>query len=484
MMNRSLSMGACVGMILMAAVASAETVAGLPVHIQRLSPEVVRVWVGDAISSTATVAVATTKGVLVVDTTGNTVIDGELRGIIARELGRSDFKVLINTHEHGDHTGGNGAYADCDIVGHELVGAGMAAAQADKAQSLAWYATRIPELERELAAQPAGSAAMATLQEQLTVTRLNHEALASKNKPVPPTKTFSDRLTLDMGDTAVELYYIGGMHSASDIAVFLPKHGLLLTGDTMSDKWLTDTPGCLASFVARAGVRHDFPLLLENWDLLLAKKDAVKVLVPGHWNGELSRDGFAARVEYVRTLWNGVNRCATEGGDLAALQAELALPARFPALVASPGFSRENNYMTILALWTNVTGQESAADRLYALVDEGQGDEAIGAVVTERGAKPARYFFLEGQINYAGYRFLQEGKVPQAVRIMTVNRDLFPESWNVHDSLGEALLAAGDAGAATASYEKSLALNPGNASATEALARIRNGAAAPGTNVR
>jgi glyoxylase-like metal-dependent hydrolase (beta-lactamase superfamily II) len=479
MMNRKFSLGAIVFGLLMAGGAAAETVAGLPVHIQRLAPEVIRVWVGDEISSTATVGIATTKGVLVVDTTGNPKVDGELRKIMARELGRSDFKVLINTHEHGDHTGGNGAYADCTIVGHELVAAGMAAATADRPRIVEWYATRIPELEGEIAAQPAGAATVKKLQEELAVARLGREALMASDKQYPPTKTLSDRMTLDMGDTAVELYYIGGMHTASDIAVFVPKHGLLMTGDTMADVWLTDTPGCLASFVARSGVRHDFPLLLENWNLLLAKKDAIKVLLPGHWNGELSYDGFAARVGYVRTLWDGVNAGVAAGKTLAELERDYALSTRFPALTESPGFNPGTNYMTILELWSNVTGKTSASDRLYALIDEGGGDEAIRQVLADRGAPSPKYFFLEAQFNAAGYRFLQEGRIPQAVALFTINRDLFPESWNVHDSLGEALLAAGETEAAIASYERSLVLAPQNTSATDALARIRSGATTP-----
>jgi len=476
-MNRKFSLGAIMFGLLAAAGAAAETVAGLPVHIERLAPEVIRVWVGDEISSTATVGIATTKGLLVVDTTGNPKVDGELRQIMARELGRSDFKVLINTHEHGDHTGGNGAYSDCTIVGHELTAAGMAAATADRPRIVEWYATRIPELEGEIAAQPADSPSAKKLQEDLAVAKLGREALLSSDKSYPPTKTFADRMTLDLGDTAVELYYIGGMHTASDIAVFVPKHGLLLTGDTMADVWLTDTPGCLASFVARSGVRHDFPLLLANWDLLLAKKDAIKVLWPGHWNGELSYDGFAARVDYVRTLWDGVNADVAAGKTLADLQRDYALATRFPALANSPGFNPGNNYTTIVELWSNVTKQASASDRLYALIDEGGDDAAIRQVLADRGAPSPKYYFLEVQINFGGYRFFQEGKIPQAVALFSINRDLFPESWNVHDSLGEALLAAGETAASIASYEKSLALNPQNTSATNALARIRSAAA-------
>lgn len=472
-MKAGIGLVTAVALILLASGAVAEEVAGLPVHIQKLDPGVVRVWVGDHISSTATVAIATDKGILVIDTTGNPRVDGELRRIIARELGRDDFKYLVNTHEHGDHTGGNSVYADCTIVGHELVAAGMAAQVGNQARMIEWNTTRIAELQRDLEKEPADSPAIARLREELALSRVILESRQANVKQCPPTKTFADRMTLKLGDTAFELYYIGGMHSPDDIAVFVPKHGLLMTGDTMADVWLTDTPGCLASFMARPGIRHDFPLLLENWDLLLAKKDAIRKLVPGHWNGELSFAGFEARVNYVRTLWDGINRGVGEGRSLADLQTEYRLDTRFPELATSPGFNRNNNYQSILGIWSAVTGQESAADRLYALIDEGAGESAIRQVVAGRDAKPVKYYFQEPELNAAGYRFFQADRLPQAIALFRINVELFPGSWNVYDSLGEALLKAGDTDAATRMYEESLRLNPESPSGKDALARIR-----------
>ena len=120
-------------------------------------------------------------------------------------------------------------------------------------------------------------------------------------------------MTLDLGDTTFELSYIGGMHTASDTAILVPEHGLLLTGDTMADVWLTDTPGCLASFSVRSGMPHDFPRWLANWDRLLADRERIMTLMPAHWNGELSIEGAEARVEYVRDALERRQRGEREG---------------------------------------------------------------------------------------------------------------------------------------------------------------------------
>ncbi len=281
-------------------------------------------------------------------------------------------------------------------------------------------------------------------------------------------------MTLDMGDTTFELYWIGGMHSASDIAVFVPERGLLLTGDTMADVWLTDTPGCLACFSARSGVRHDFPLLLANWDRLLAQRDQIKRLLPGHWNGELSIAGAEARVEYVRTLWDGRHRGRRGGQELRrASRRSTSSPARFPDLASSPGFAQARHYGTIAEIWSEVTGQQAAATVLFALIDQGADEAAVRAVVADRSSTSPKYFFVENEINGYGYFFLQDDKVEQAIRMFRINVELFPDSWNVYDSLGEALLRAGSTDEAVAMYERSLVLNPDNANGRDALAKIR-----------
>jgi CubicO group peptidase (beta-lactamase class C family) len=79
----------------------------------------------------------------------------------------------------------------------------------------------------------------------------------------------------------------------------------------------------------------------------------------------------------------------------------------------------------------------------------------------------------EPLLNRVGYDLLGRGQVAAAVVALRRNAELFRDSWNVHDSLGEALAAAGDAAAAIASYERSLALNPGNANAVLMLERLR-----------
>jgi hypothetical protein len=78
----------------------------------------------------------------------------------------------------------------------------------------------------------------------------------------------------------------------------------------------------------------------------------------------------------------------------------------------------------------------------------------------------------ESATNRLGYQLLRQGDPRAAIQILALNAETHPESANVHDSLGEAYLAAGDKASAVASYEKAVAIAPRSKSAGVALQRL------------
>ena len=84
----------------------------------------------------------------------------------------------------------------------------------------------------------------------------------------PPTRTFDDRLTVDVGGRAVELIEVGPAHTAGDTIVHVPDAATVFTGDIL---FIGGTP------IVWAGP-------LSNWvaacDLMLELD--VDTVVPGH----------------------------------------------------------------------------------------------------------------------------------------------------------------------------------------------------------
>jgi CubicO group peptidase (beta-lactamase class C family) len=85
---------------------------------------------------------------------------------------------------------------------------------------------------------------------------------------------------------------------------------------------------------------------------------------------------------------------------------------------------------------------------------------------------PSEYNFAENELNVLGYRLLQTNKLAEAIEILKLNVETYPQSANAYDSLGEAYMVHGDKDLAIANYKKSLELNPKNANATAKLASL------------
>ena len=89
-------------------------------------------------------------------------------------------------------------------------------------------------------------------------------------------------------------------------------------------------------------------------------------------------------------------------------------------------------------------------------------------------ADPANaYFDTEAAVNSLGYELLAAGRVDQAIAVFRLNAAAYPRSANAYDSLGDAYKTKGDRGAAIQSYEKALALDPSQRSASDALRALR-----------
>ncbi len=78
----------------------------------------------------------------------------------------------------------------------------------------------------------------------------------------------------------------------------------------------------------------------------------------------------------------------------------------------------------------------------------------------------------EGEMNRFGYGYLNKNKYREAVGIFKLNTKAFPESFNVYDSYGEALIAAGNNEEGIKNYKKSIELNPQNINGIEKLKEL------------
>jgi tetratricopeptide (TPR) repeat protein len=87
-------------------------------------------------------------------------------------------------------------------------------------------------------------------------------------------------------------------------------------------------------------------------------------------------------------------------------------------------------------------------------------DEAIRLYQEQRKKDPA--YFKESDLNRLGYSLMNGGRVGEAVKILKLNAEVFPDSANVYDSLAEAYMNNGDDGQAVFFYKKAIERAPGD----------------------
>jgi glyoxylase-like metal-dependent hydrolase (beta-lactamase superfamily II) len=192
--------------------------------------------------------VGSDRGLLLVDTHASALAARQVVDDV-RALGRGDVVAVVNTHEHFDHTFGNGTVLDAwpgrPVHAHEEAAARTVAAGE---RVKAWY-DEDPD-------DP-------------------HRTEVQETEIVPATETFSSARVLDLGDRAVELVHPGRAHTAGDLVVCIPDADVLLAGDLVEESAARDaTPGFGGDCYPL-----EWPLALDLVQQLLGPDS---VVVPGH----------------------------------------------------------------------------------------------------------------------------------------------------------------------------------------------------------
>ena len=118
--------------------------------------------------------------------------------------------------------------------------------------------------------------------------------------------------------------------------------------------------------------------------------------------------------------------------------------------------------------------RKSIAETLSATIASSGIDAAVKQYHDLKTAGSPTYNFDESELNNLGYEFIRAKKFKEAIRILQLNVDAYPQSSNVYDSLGEAYLDDGNQPLAIANYKRSLELNPKNRGAVEVLRRLNS----------
>jgi glyoxylase-like metal-dependent hydrolase (beta-lactamase superfamily II) len=206
---------------------------------------------------------------------------GQVEGVIASIRERTDkpIRFVFDTHYHGDHADGNQQFVKigATIVAHER-------------------------------SQPLFQTKGADGFEGAKKNRATEYGALSYEVP---SIYFSHKLVFDDGAQRVELLFLGHAHTAGDAVAWLPKHGILFTGDACVNGAFNYTGDSdTASWIAALGAMEDL---------------GVKKLCPGH--GEMGgADVIASQKRWFLELREAVLAGIARGDDLDTLKGKIDIP--------------------------------------------------------------------------------------------------------------------------------------------------------------
>jgi len=156
---------------------------------------------------------------------------------------------VVNTHHNGDHCWGNQLCAGAEIIGHRRCAEAMLTDIPPAVmKSMVEADPPLPGLERFVAALSEYDF------DGITIT--------------PPTTTFEESMSLDLGSTRAEILYVGPAHTVGDSIVHLPEQRIVFGGDVM---WNGCTP---------IGWEGSYAQWYAALDRILALEP--RIVVPGH----------------------------------------------------------------------------------------------------------------------------------------------------------------------------------------------------------
>jgi cyclase len=220
-----------------------------------------------------TAAFITEKGVVVVDTKFANNGPGILEKI--KSVTPKPVIMVINTHTHGDHVGGNGAFTGAvEFIAHENCKARM---------------ETMPAFQSE------------------------------EGKKFLPGKTYKDKLSLLKGADRIDLYYFGRGHTGGDTFVVFPALKVMHAGDLFAGK------GAPIMDANNGGSGLEYPKTLAK---AAAGINGVESVIPGH-STVMTWNDFKEYGDFMRELVAAAEQAKKDGKTADQAATDIKLPEKY-----------------------------------------------------------------------------------------------------------------------------------------------------------
>ena len=354
-----------------------------------------------------------TDGILLVDTGWGPTAEELNKKISA--LSDDLVKLIIFTHQHGDHIGGRSILGkDATLIAHKSA----------KDELAGRYFALDPLPGQEL-----------------------------------PLITLEGELTLHFNGEDIRIIPAPG-HTQGDMVVYFIDSGVVCMGDLL----FSDTYPVV--FPAYGG---DVDQYLETMEWLTGLFPADVKYIAGHGR-DYSLDDLKTYYHMAVSTTDLIKQGIASGKNLQEMIEEELL--KDWEKWSAPQITSET---WIAQVYESITDQKkkSIAEPLTHTIMEKGIAAAIEQYQQLKKDQPDSYDFSENVLNMLGYQLLWRNMTEAAIEVHKLNIQESPDSANPYDSLGDAYETSGEVVLAIESFEKALELNPEMPSAIDALKRLK-----------
>ncbi len=366
--------------------------------------------------------------------------------------------------------GGNAAYQETKIIGHdsflEKYQGKEKDVDAEIKRLIDMWRWKEDVSRKRLEKHEKGSEEAINEERWMNTCKQRADELEAGFSLVLPTIFYSDRMTLDLGDVTLKLIWFGiaGYYNGMTVVVIPGEKLAIIPGFILHSHHLAPHPHNEYSDL-------DVPHWISVLEEILEGESTVEGVICDS-NNEWSRERAHTHLEYIRKLWNSVKSAVASGKNLNEIQDQFSLDKDFSFVKEMQVYKDGGDD------W--VRPQHQSHVRVFFLQHKNLASEIIKkggmdslqaslAKIRKLREDGSDIYFDEASFNRIGYYLMNSGKISEAIEVFKLNVELFPGSFNVYDSLGEAYMKSGDNKNAIKNYQKSLELNPENNNAKEML---------------
>lgn len=235
--------------------------------------------------------------------------------------------------------------------------------------------------------------------------------------------------------------------------------------------WIIVADGVKLFFIAhKVPDNKEFLSELQNIDISFIYIWGGDMPVEVVSNTETKIETFKPKMIFFQSLYTSSDLFQKACNGLKAHECKIETPvAKFPG----DCFFYDASKLTHLDKYYAENEKKSGLEEIKKILEKGEFMdvvEELEAIIKNK----EKYYYYSSELNSLGYKYLSEGKNDEAIYCFKWNVFLFPDHYNVYDSLGEAYAKNGNIKLAIQNYKKAYEINPNSIYLKQTIESLEN----------